>query len=114
MDDKLKPFPTLKLIDTGAIDESVEALGEMVKSMHIAQGISQLVQPEADKDLSLWRSELHAKWSKQEFERGWADCEKGHQCGGSEGESYLSGYSEAYAWQEMQGHDPDEVPEDMG
>lgn len=114
MDEGLKPFPKLKLIDTGAIDEHVEALGEMVKAMHVAQGIADVVQAEADNDLGQWRSELHAKWCQQEFQRGWADCERGHQCGATEGESYLCGYSEAYAWQEMQSHDPNEVPEDMG
>ena len=105
-----KKFPDLHPIDTTDLAESIEALGEMLKSMHIRQSINAL----QDRNARLQRADEHAKWAREEFLRGWDAFDNHKECAGTEPESFVDGFSEAYQWCEMCSHDPNEEREDLG
>lgn len=114
MADELK-FPELKLVDTKGLDESVAVLGEAIKEMKIRQGIKAITEEPKEEviDTADWRADEHAKWCRKEFMRGWLDCEKG-QMNKFTDDSYEAGWSECYAWSEMNRDPNEEEPEDMG
>lgn len=105
-----KKFPDLKPIDTTELGESIEALAEMLKSMHVQQGIAAL----QDSNARLQRADEHAKWSHEEFLRGWDAFDEHKECAGTESEPFVAGFAEAYQWCEMCSHDPNEEREDLG
>jgi len=111
-----KKFPKLELLDTGPVDEGVGLLRDMLKKANALDAGGSFWKQERNERESMlaWRLERHLAWAEQEFSRGWTACEEGAYCGGTESESWLAGYSESYAWQEMGSFDPDEKPEDMG
>lgn len=114
MGDKLK-FPKLKLLDTSELEENVGLLTDLLeKANNLGEGGKFWEQNTGCADVKEWRVEMHLRWCHSEFVRGWDDAEQHKQCARGEGEDYLMGYNESYAWGEMQGHDPDEIPEDMG
>lgn len=110
-----KKFPDLKLLDTSALDDSVGMLNDLLqKANDLGEGGKFWEQNTGCADVKEWRIEMHLRWCRSEFVRGWEDAEQHKECSGCEGEDYLMGYNESYAWGEMQSHDPDYKPEDMG